>query len=488
MEEIKVIKEDERQKITLVCDTDNNKLYIQRHIHCDKTDIYKTLQKIHHPNIPEIISVELTEDTIVIEQYIEGKSLAMLMEENTVFSNKQIKSTADQLVAAMKELHDHGIIHRDIKPDNIIINETGHIWLIDYDIARIYREEIRKDTEAMGTFGYAPIEQYGMLPTNYKTDIYALGVTLTQLLDHAGKKGHLYKIAEKCKRLDPSARYRNTDHIKRALALYRMRPALIACICALAIGICGAAAVLLNRTTETGSLDDNNKEPEKEYVEIGGEMVELTDELLSKFYFEGFEVSAKQREYMTYDNYTSIFIFNIEDDFISAISFVEDMKKSGKIFMGKKSNTEINAELELKDGVFSVSLSDPYGNTFAHDFEYTTVHSYRTLYTKNRRVNAEIICKDMDGDHINELLIGICDCSFTAEDKKMFVYFNYSQGWCLKYNEARGFVLCDCDMFSANSKFSMFNDQPRIYLPSWAAKPDDRRGYKLDGDTVVPFY
>ena len=74
---------------------------------------------------------------------------------------------------------------------NILINKDFHVWLIDYDIARIYRPEIRQDTEIHGTFGYAPIEQYGMMPTDFKTDIYAFGVTLSMLLEHSGIKGSM---------------------------------------------------------------------------------------------------------------------------------------------------------------------------------------------------------------------------------------------------------------------------------------------------------
>ncbi len=212
MKELNTIKEDERQKITLIYDENNNKRYIQRRIYDDKRDVYRTVQRITHTNIPKIMNVAFDGDTIVTEEYIDGKSLSELIEEKAL-KKRQIKSIAKQLVSAMSALHKSNIIHRDIKPDNIIMNESGHIWLIDYDIARIYREEIRKDTEVMGTFGYAPIEQYGMLPTDFKTDIYAFGVTMMQILESANVKGSLIKIAEKCRRLDPSQRYRNVRQI-----------------------------------------------------------------------------------------------------------------------------------------------------------------------------------------------------------------------------------------------------------------------------------
>ena len=191
------IKEDERKKITEVYYPETHNRYIQRRMHDDKREIYQTLKNIKHPNIPKIYNIEFDSDTIVTEEYVDGTKLSTLIENGTKFTKSEIKSITKQLVSAMAELHKFNIIHRDIKPDNIIIDKSNHLWLIDYDIARMWREEIRRDTEAMGTFGYAPIEQYGMMPTDFKTDIYAFGVTLMQVLECSEKRGRLYKIAEK---------------------------------------------------------------------------------------------------------------------------------------------------------------------------------------------------------------------------------------------------------------------------------------------------
>ena len=104
-------------------------------------------------------------------------------------------------------------------PDNIIMNSEGHIWLIDYDIARIVNNEVRKDTTVLGTVGYAPVEQFGMMPTDYKTDIYAFGATIEQLMKYSDEKGRLLGIAQKCKRLDPMQRYQSIKQLKRAMSM-----------------------------------------------------------------------------------------------------------------------------------------------------------------------------------------------------------------------------------------------------------------------------
>lgn len=261
----RTLKKDDRQEITVIHNPDSRERYVKRIICDDVRYIYKTLQKLRHKNIPAIIDVSLSDCTVVIEEFIQGAPLNMLMEQHHKFTYKQINSIAKQLVSAMAELHKNNIIHRDIKLDNIIMNKQGQVWLIDYDIARICGNETRRDTTVLGTVGYAPIEQFGIMPTDYKTDIYAFGVTISRLLEYAGKKGSLYKIAGKCKRLDPAQRYQNTKQLARALRFQFLRH----------IGICGfilviTAAIIsaqfLNRGKQTalhyseylGAWSDNN--------------------------------------------------------------------------------------------------------------------------------------------------------------------------------------------------------------------------------------
>lgn len=478
--DLKVLKQDERQKITMIADQKDGKVFIKRELYSDKRELYKTLQKIQHPNIPKIFSVEFADSTIIIEEYINGQSLQTWIEQSRTLTKKHLTSIAMQLVSAMEALHKAKIIHRDIKPDNIYMNEAGHIWLMDFDISRIYREEIRKDTEILGTVGYAPPEQFGIMPTDDKTDIYAFGVTMLQLLDCANKKGALYKIAKKCKRLDPAQRYNNAHQLKKAIQWRLFKLPVILCVIITAAVILVCAALIGSYMYKQQISQETNISETEGYVEVDEETAKLLK-------FKDFKMSDTYLEYTGYENFSSTFIFNVEERWAHLL-FLEDMKNTGIITLGKGGNTEINAELELKDGVFSVSLRDPYGHSFAKDFSYTPNHTYTAQYTENRRQNAEIICWDMNGDYIDELLIGVNDGSFAVDNKRIFNYFNYSQGWILKYDEARGFTLCEGDMFSENSKFSLEKDDLRIHLPVFAATDDGKLGYELESDTVVPFY
>lgn len=481
---MKVIRDNERQRITLI--EMNGKKFIEKRIHDDKWELYEILKKINHPNIPKIIDVKLESDTIVTEEYIDGKSLKTLMDEKYVFSKKIIKSIVNQTISAISELHKFNIIHRDIKPDNIIMDKSGHIWLIDYDISRIYRNEIRKDTESMGTFGYAPIEQYGMMPTDFKTDIYAFGVTLMKLLEYSGIKGSLYKIAEKCKRLDPSQRYQNAEQIKKSISLHGISKIIFALL-----GLAAISVLSVILSISVFQKEPLTKEDIKDFQDGTAEKpegyVEVDDEVLALLNFDGFEMSETDKKFLNCEFSESADIFSVEELW-SHLLFIEDAKRSGIIYMGKGKETNVNADIELKDGVLSVNLNDSYGHSFSKNFSYNPDNAYSLTYTDNRRQNAELICRDLDDDFIEELLIGVNDCSFTMADNKVFCYFNYSQAWCLKYDESRGFTLCDGEMFADNGKFVFLSDDLRVHLPVYTITEDGKSGYQLKGNKIVPFY
>ncbi len=454
MKEIEIIKQDNRQKITLMYDAVFNKRYIQRRIYDDKREIYKILAKINHPNIPKIFGVEFDSDTVVTEEYVEGKSLRQIMDENTVFTKKQITNIAKQIISAMTKLHNANIIHRDIKPDNLIISESGHVWLIDYDIARIYRDEIRKDTEAMGTFGYAPIEQFGMMPTDFKTDIYAFGVTLSELLVRSGIKGSLLKIAEKCKKLDPAERYQTAKSVKSALKYRNMKKTLL------------ATAVILSLCIVAWVINPSAKHEEK-----------VSDET-----FQGFKEYPAYAEYKDYSNFSHTLIFSIDEPW-EHLLFIDDVNQKGKIKLGRK-NTLVDADIALDNGVLSVKLDDKKGNKFEQKFEFENQYSYDKDYTTDLRKNADIICRDLDYDDVPEILIGLNEGAMNVVGHQFYNNFNYCIGWCLKYDEENGFALCEGDMFSKGQAFTLTKDTNAITVP-WEDF-DDVMGYELRGGKIMP--
>ena len=116
LKEIKILKENERQRIVL-SENSEGKLFLKREISGDKREIYKTIQKIEHPNIPKIYYVGLTDKTVIVEEYIEGESLNDLIEQNIKINKSKICSISKQVLSALEKLHSEKLIHRDVKPD-----------------------------------------------------------------------------------------------------------------------------------------------------------------------------------------------------------------------------------------------------------------------------------------------------------------------------------------------------------------------------------
>ena len=116
-----------------------------------------------------------------------------------------------------------GIVHRDIKPDNIIICDDNNVKIIDFDISKIYKSNQRSDTQTLGTVGFAAPEQFGMQQSDARTDLYSLAVLLNVLLtgEHPSVKmcenKKLLKIIKKSLSINPSDRYSSAEEMFKAL-------------------------------------------------------------------------------------------------------------------------------------------------------------------------------------------------------------------------------------------------------------------------------
>lgn len=227
-EEIRLIKQSEKSTVHLVREKEGEQTFIRKSLKGQRR-IYLTLQTCQHPYLPKLYEVAVSDDvTTVLEEYIEGQSLG-----SAELTEKQLLGAFRELCSVLEFLHGKDIIHRDIKPSNILLAEDGHIRLIDFDAARMPKEELEQDTTLLGTRGYAPPEQYGFAQTDARADIYALGVTLQQFLGEKARKPRYRRVIQKCTNLDPDKRYRSIRQVRRALFGGRR------------YALCGAAAVLL---------------------------------------------------------------------------------------------------------------------------------------------------------------------------------------------------------------------------------------------------
>ena len=142
------------------------------------------MKRLDHPALPRIVDIIDNGETIyVIMDYIEGESLDKILNEYGSQPEELVIGWAKQLCDALSYLHSQKppIIYRDMKPANIMLKPEGNIKIIDFGIAREYKEQKLSDTTVLGTKGYAPPEQYSG-QTDARSDIFALGMTMHHLL------------------------------------------------------------------------------------------------------------------------------------------------------------------------------------------------------------------------------------------------------------------------------------------------------------------
>ena len=209
------------------------------------------LETLDHHDLPKHIATYENEDTIVtVREYIEGIPLDRMAKEKDL-SEQEIVQICIRLCDILAYLHhrEKPVIHRDIKPQNIIVRPDGSIALIDFDIARVYRSENEADTMFFGTVAYAPPEQYGFSQTDCRTDIYSLGIVLRWLLTGSTKENQnirvyrpLAKIIRKCTAFSPKERYSDVSQVKKELLSANPRSQRLH---AVSITLCGIAAAAI---------------------------------------------------------------------------------------------------------------------------------------------------------------------------------------------------------------------------------------------------
>jgi serine/threonine-protein kinase len=144
------------------------------------------LGSLNHPNLPRVRAYFVEGDAqFMVMDFISGRNLSEILKDGPIPEAKLLP-WADQVCAALDYLHRQNppVIHRDVKPENIIIDENNRAHLVDFGIAKI--DPVAKTTTASlaGTPGYAPLEQHGRSVdrTDARSDIYALGATLYHAL------------------------------------------------------------------------------------------------------------------------------------------------------------------------------------------------------------------------------------------------------------------------------------------------------------------
>jgi len=175
----------------------------------------KAIAVLSHPNIVKIYDVGFSEELqFIIMEYIDGITLKDYMEDEKVLSWKDSVHFAIQILRALQHAHDKGVVHRDIKPQNIMMFTDGTIKVMDFGIAKFSRDEGKTSTDqAIGSVHYISPEQAKGSMTDERSDIYSVGILLYEML--TGRKPfdsekpvsvavmHMNDIADRPKSINP---------------------------------------------------------------------------------------------------------------------------------------------------------------------------------------------------------------------------------------------------------------------------------------------
>ncbi|MCL2168792.1 MAG: Stk1 family PASTA domain-containing Ser/Thr kinase [Defluviitaleaceae bacterium] len=144
----------------------------------------RAVASLNHPNIVNVYD-EGTEGSInyIVMEYVHGKTLKELIEEKAPFTNEVMLGVAEQITAALAHAHENNIIHKDIKPQNILVMQNGAVKVADFGIAD--DKNTRKHAEegsTMGSVHYISPEAACNDPVDARSDLYALGITMYEMM------------------------------------------------------------------------------------------------------------------------------------------------------------------------------------------------------------------------------------------------------------------------------------------------------------------
>jgi len=236
--------------IKVIRDELENIRELERHFRLEA----EALNKMSHRNVRRILGIGQWNDSLyMVTEYIDGKTLKEIVSQGPV-SLKSAVDYALQIAAGIEHAHRKNIIHRDIKPQNIIVSTDGTVKIVDFGIARMSSQTTRTmaGKDVVGSVHYLSPEQARGLQVDTRSDIYSFGILLYEMF--TGKvpfqgdepvsiaMQHINQIAEppqsvnpditqgindiivKCIQKNPDARYQTASELREDLLLYVANP------------------------------------------------------------------------------------------------------------------------------------------------------------------------------------------------------------------------------------------------------------------------
>lgn len=217
----------------------------------------KAISILDHPNIVKVYDVSVTDQLqYIVMEYIDGITLKeYLKQRGGALTWKEVIHFATQVLSALEHAHSKGIVHRDVKPQNIMLQADGSIKMMDFGIARFSRAQSQTVSDkAIGSVHYISPEQAKGDHTDARTDIYSVGVMLYEMLSgHLPFDGSgtvsiaimqisekpkplaqvapnvpegLRQITEKAMEKDPADRYQSAAEMLAAIQAFKENPSI----------------------------------------------------------------------------------------------------------------------------------------------------------------------------------------------------------------------------------------------------------------------
>jgi len=144
----------------------------------------QTAANLNHPNIVQIFDWGIGDEPFFVMEYIEGNTLTSIIANKRTISMNDILFIGAQVSSGLQAAHSKGLVHRDIKPGNIMITPEGKVKVTDFGIVSLQNEEsdITKTGSILGTASYISPEQAQGKPVSKESDLYSLGTVLYELI------------------------------------------------------------------------------------------------------------------------------------------------------------------------------------------------------------------------------------------------------------------------------------------------------------------
>ena len=178
----------------------------------------RAVASLDHPNVVPLYEAGEEDGRVyIVTRWVEGTELGILIHDNGPMEPAQAARIAAQIAEALEVAHEQGLIHRDVKPSNVILTSGGHVYLTDFGLAKRVATApgLTGGDQMLGTVDYVAPEQIEGSEPDARSDVYSLGCVLFEMLNgeppFADQKGGMAKMWAHVNVEPPSIRERRPD-------------------------------------------------------------------------------------------------------------------------------------------------------------------------------------------------------------------------------------------------------------------------------------